>query len=233
MRTNRLTSGRWLRGLAGVLLAAIAGPTHALVFWDSAAPISSLPGAITLSFGVSPLNNGGALNVALPSGTIGGGTYAYTGGALFNFDASSLLPNGISARPPGSAGNFWSIGISPAAQSSTGVVNFASGMQYFGFLWGSPDAYNHVSYYDGDELLGTFDGSAILVPPNGDQTFSRYFNVFAGAGEKITRVTFISTSNAFETDNHAVIAAVPAPGSLALVALALVAFAVSRRRTPL
>lgn len=213
-----------------LLLGGIASHAHAFFVTATPGPHSSVPGAWNLDFGNSPVDNGGPLNVGLPSGALGGNSYGYSGGALFNFDSSSTLPQGISARPPGSTGNLWSIGTSPVAQSGPGMVTFSTGVRYFGFLWGSPDAYNHVSFFDGNELLGTFDGSAILVPPNGDQTFSAYFNAFAGPGESISSIVFTSTNNAFETDNHAFISAVPEPGTVALLGAALGAFGIVRRR---
>jgi hypothetical protein len=215
-----------------LLLAGASMPAQAFTTFATASSTSLVGGAYTIDFGVSAVNNSAPASGALPNGVQGGVGYSYTGGALFNFDSSSSLPNGTSARPPGSTGNFWSIGTSPAAQQGPGVVSFSSGVSYFGFLWGSPDAYNTVSFFDGDNLLGSFTGAAILIPPNGDQSYSRYFNAFAGAGELITRVTFSSGQNAFETDNHAFATPVPEPETYAmmLAGLGLLAFTRTRRR---
>ena len=213
---------------AALLVASSALPAHALTTSVTGGSFSSQAGALTIDFGVAPINNTGPVSGALPSGA----GYSYSGGALFNYDASSSLPNGISARPPGSTGNFWSIGNMPVAQQGPGVVSFSAPANYFGFLWGSPDTYNYVSFYDGNQLLGSFNGSAIKVPANGDQTYARYFNAFAGASEVITRVTFTSATNAFETDNHAFISAVPEPESYAmlLAGLGMLGFATRRRK---
>ena len=215
--------------LAAALFAAISAlPAHAFTTSVTGGSFSSQAGAFTIDFGVSPINNAGPVSGALPSGA----GYSYSGGALFNYDASSSLPNGISARPPGSTGNFWSIGSTPVAQQGPGIVGFSAPASYFGFLWGSPDTYNYVSFFNGNQLLGSFNGSAIKVPANGDQTYARYFNAYAGAGELITSVVFSSATNAFETDNHAFISAVPEPESYAmlLAGLGFLGFHLRRRQ---
>jgi hypothetical protein len=215
-----------------IVLTTLAFSAHALTASVTADTFSNVVGASTVDFGIGAVSNTGALADGLPAGTLGGVQFNYSGGALFNFESSSNLPNGTSARPPGSTDNFWSIGVSPTAQNGPGVASFASGLSYFGFLWGSPDAYNTVSFYDGSTLLGSFNGSAILAPPDGDQRYSRYFNVFAGQNEAITSVKFESTSNAFETDNHAFVAAIPEPEiyAMMLAGLGLMGFVAGRRR---
>jgi hypothetical protein len=190
---------------------------------------SSQAGAFTVDFGVSPINNSAPVlgNAApgdfLVSGLGAGVSYSYTDGALFNFNSSSNLPNGVSARPVGSTGNFWSVGVTPDTQDGPGVVNLGAGVSYYGFLWGSPDklGWNTVSFFNGNTLLGTYGGASILNPPNGNQNFARYFNVFAGPGEVITKVSFAANTNAFETDNHAFISAVPEPEIYAMMGLGL------------
>lgn len=201
------------------LMFGAATAANALTVTVTNDTFSAQAGAFTVDFGVSTINNTGPVagNVApgdvLVSGVGGGINYSYTDGALFNFDGSSSLPSGTSARPVGSTGNFWSIGVTPDTQDGPGIVNLGTGVSYYGFLWGSPDAsgWNTVKFYNGSTLLGTYDGSAILNPPNGNQTFARYFNVFAGQGEVITSISFAANRNAFETDNHAFIAAAPIP----------------------
>jgi hypothetical protein len=195
------------------LLCGFSTMAQALTYTVTSGPTSSVAGAVTVDFGVSAINDAGPVSGSLPSGTLGGVTYSFSGGALFNFDSSSNLPNGISARPVGSIDDFWSIGTNPQAQRGPGIVNLGAGLSYYGFLWGSPDAlgWNTVSFFDGNTLLSSYGGNAVLNPPNGNQNYARYFNVLAGSGEVITEVTFSASTNAFETDNHAFISAIPEP----------------------
>lgn len=226
--------------VAAVMFGA-ATAAHALTVTVTNDTFSAQSGAFHIDFGNSPINNsapvaGNALSGdVLVSGIGGGISYSYTDGALFNYNGGSLA-SGTSARPVGSTGNFWSIGVTPDTQDGPGIVNLGTGVTYYGFLWGSPDAdgWNTVTFYNGRTALASFDGNAILNPANGNQTFARYFNVFAGPNEVITSISFAANRNAFETDNHAFIAAAPIPEpeiyAMMAAGLGLMGFVARRRQ---
>lgn len=135
------------------------------------------------------------------------------------------------AQPAGSTGYYLSVGPSGPQPASQTLTFGGAGASYFGFLWGSPDGYNTLTVTTNLAEYG-FDGSLIMSSPNGDQSVAGYVNFTAGAGEVIQSVMWQSSENAFETDNHAVVA-VPEPEAymLMLAGLAAVGF-VARRRRP-
>jgi len=147
-------------------------------------------------------------------------------------DLSQLVTGtpGWAAQPAGSTGNYLSVGPS-GSQPTMETLTFGAGASYFGFLWGSPDDYNTLTVTTNLAEYG-YSGALITNPANGNRLVSGFANFTAGAGEVITSVKWQSGSNAFETDNHAVVA-VPEPETYALMlaGLAAVGF-VARRRRP-
>jgi hypothetical protein len=223
-----------LAACVALSLAAVATQASAFsILIQPSATFSTQAGASQIDFGAGPTGPNPVVGSpgVVASGSAGGLNYTFTDGALYNLATS---PNsGITARPVGSVDNFWSVGTSPASQTGPGVVNFSgAGAQYVGFLWGSVDGYNSVSYYSGATLLGSYNGSYALNPANGNQGAAGtvYFNAFATSAQKITSMVFTSGSNAFETDNFAV-NAVPEPETYAmlLAGLGLMGTIVRRR----
>lgn len=205
---------------------------HALTSSVTNTAYSAVAGAHTVTFGNSAVNNSTAVvgsaaaNDVVYAGSAAGVNYTYTDGALFN---NTVLISGEAARPVGAVGNYYSLGTS-GVQTGTGAVSFSAGLRYFGFLWGSPDTYNIVTFWNGTTQLASFDGSIVKQPADGNQSYARYFNVFTQGSEKITRVTFASNGNAFETDNHAFITAVPEPETYAMLLAGLSLVGVVARR---
>jgi hypothetical protein len=156
---------------------------------------------------------------------VGGARYA--GGELFNMNNSNGGINNMSARPAGSTGNYWSI-----QGGQVGTVTFAAPVSYYGFLWGSPDAlgWNSVTFYQDSAVLGTFGGT--MVPGGNAWSNARFFNVSTTGTSKITFIRFTASQNAFETDNHAFITAVPEPETyvMLLAGLGLLGLMARRRQ---
>lgn len=159
---------------------------------------------------------------------------AFAGGQLRSESAR------VAARPPGSTGNFMSVGPGSAGGTPAVFTVFmpeTARYNYFGFLAGSLDSYNAITFnfVNGEEATRTYSGTELAslagVPANGDQGVSRYFSVFLTEGV-YRSITLTSTQDAFEVDNLAFGAAsVPAPGVLALLGIGLFAAgAASRRR---
>ncbi|MEO8122688.1 MAG: PEP-CTERM sorting domain-containing protein [Burkholderiales bacterium] len=151
-------------------------------------------------------------------------------GASLTGDGIYLI-GGISAQPQKgaiSADDTWA----SVAGGAAAELAFGPGTSYVGFLWGSVDTYNTVTFYDGASVIASFVGGpgglgVNQVPVgNGDQADSQYLNFWSPS---ITRVTFASSSNAFEIDN---VSAVPEPETYALMlaGLAAVGFVARRRR---
>ena len=153
-----------------------------------------------------------------------------SGGALFNASIG-----GITARPPGSIGKFLSVGTSGNQTGPIVIDLSAMPASYYGILWGSPDAYNSIELHDSMGGNTVLNGTQIFGPnkANGFQgqvQGGQYLNFFANNGESFTKIAMRSSSNAFETDNHSLLAAVPEPETYALMAAGLAALGFVARR---
>ena len=140
------------------------------------------------------------------------GVATFSGGAFLTPDSGNY--GGTSAAPPGSD-IYWSVGISGANGTvDTGTATFSQGLSQIGFEWGSPDAYNTITFYGaGGVDLGSFTGAYVQAnapPPPfglGDQSVTEYFTFSSNV--PIYSATYTSTTNAFETANYTYVAAVP------------------------
>jgi hypothetical protein len=82
------------------------------------------------------------------------------------------------------------------------TITFGAEHSVFALYWGSIDTYNTISFYNGNTLVASFTGSAVLPPANGNTgSFSTNADVeFSNLGNFNT-VVFQSTQAAFEVDN--------------------------------
>lgn len=221
-----------LRTVLGAVLGAVALSASAtsLTSWLTSGSASLVGGVTTIDFGSTVTPDRDSAAVQKPMSLFSNGTATYSGGELFNTTTTGI--SGVSARPVGSTGNWWSI-----QAGQTGTVNFSSGIGYYGFLWGSPDdratGWNLVSFYSGDTLLDSY-GREDFQPPltNNDWTTTSYLNVSTNSPLLITKITFSASQNAFETDNHAFrVSPVPLPAAAWLFGSALLGFVtLSNRR---
>lgn len=95
------------------------------------------------------------------------------------------------------------------ATTGTEKITFGAEHNVFALYWGSIDTYNTISFYNGNTLVATFTGNAVLPPANGNQgSFSTNADVeFSNLG-LFNTVVMQSTSAAFEVDNLQVGAAI-------------------------
>jgi fibronectin-binding autotransporter adhesin len=94
--------------------------------------------------------------------------------------------------------NYLSIG---AHASET--ITFATEQNEFGFYWGSVDAFNTISFYDGNELVASYTGASVapLVDNGGQNSFAANGYVEFSDLSPFTKVVLGTSSNAFELDN--------------------------------
>ena len=178
---------------------------------------ASYPGAST--FASSSTFAGYSGSVATPVATISGG--ALNAGGSTNPDTG--IDNSIS--------NYVS-----ALSGIDETISFNSNQSHFGFLWGSVDATNTVSFYENTTLVASYTGAALEANSAGLQAYAApgsFVDFVANApSSNFNKVVFsASESLPFETSNLAVSAA-PEPGlwALMIAGLAMMGGALRLRR---
>ena len=200
--------------LAAIALCAAAAHSQAITVSVTTGATSPVAGALTDTF-----DAGASIDLSISGG---------------RFFGASI--GGVTARPPGSTGLFWSIGIT-GNQAGPGIVDLDGPAIYYGFLWGSPDTFNIVSFYNQGRLLQSFGGGDVFTSANGFQgsfAAGQYVGFRAEGSQVFDEVRFVSNGNAFETDNHAVLASpIPEPETYALMlaGLGVVGWMARRRRS--
>ena len=125
------------------------------------------------------------------------------------------------------AGDIANVAAAPFGDSSTyayvlggDTATFSSGptlLTGLGLYIGSVDTFNTIAFYGpGDTLVGSFTGTQILPPANGNQGSGGSAYVNFNFSSYVDKVVFSSSTNSFEFDDISVSAA-PEPASWALM----------------
>lgn len=194
---------------------ALAAAALVVAAVSAQASVTASTGAYSMSSFISLVSGGSSL------GSVNnGGVYL-----------DSFTDSGYAARPWSQADGYVTVGnwlaAGPSNVSTNATLTLGTGVTGVSFLWGSPDSYNSFSVTTN---LGTtgFAPTDFGVTLDQDQT-KAYYVKFSTSGESILSVNFMSTSNAIEIANVAVVPEPEAYG-LALAGLSIVGFAMARRR---
>jgi hypothetical protein len=198
--------------------------------------------AAVLTAGMSSAAHAGYIDTTFTSGL----TSQVAGATTYDFNntakpaaysgAGWVLPGtvpGYAAAPAGDDTPFLSVAFPNSSGTETFVAAPGGQYDYFGLYWGSIDAYNWISFYNGDTLLAKVTGDDVIQAGTqlGDQVSpgsNRYVNFFLH-DMTFDKIEFGTSNFAFESDNHS-FATVPEPGVLALVLAAFAGLFVMRRR---
>ncbi|MBM3762792.1 MAG: hypothetical protein FJW36_21415 [Acidobacteria bacterium] len=170
-------------------------------------------GATFINAGGTPLANhglvtsvAGATTIDFSSGVFAAPTYTEDGMTYSGLAANSIQSSSVSgcAQPPNDTTNYLCVG---PVSTSLVTATFANLLNYFGFYVGSVDTYNSIEFYNGNTKKFTLTGQEIAtragIAANGNQSVGVYINIFADGTDKFDIVKFYSSSNSFESDNHA------------------------------
>lgn len=193
-----------------------------------AASVQATPISVTASAeGVTTSSVAGVTTVDFNNGTCAG--YASCTG---DFAIVTGSVSGKYAQPFGTTSAFISV-PNPSDTTHSATLSLGTQANYFGLFWGSIDTYNSISFFLGNNLIGSFSGSQLPnLTASGNQSewsSNRYIN-FDFGGATFDTVQLNSSNFAFESDNHAYRkASVPEPMNLALMGLGLFGLFAARR----
>ena len=172
-----------------------------------------------------------ASNVDFGTTAVSSGVVYTDGFATFEQGSLMTVNNGLGVLPAGGSDAYWSIWSYTCNCGSTtytngpGTLSFESGVAYVGFLWGSPDLYNKVTFWSDDTQIGSYTGADITKTQLGKPDYSAYFNFYAEDDAPITKVTFNSTGRSLETDNFSYsVSAVPEPSTALMMLVGALMF---------
>ena len=192
------------------MIRVIVASAVAAVLWVGAASAATI-----ITYSATP-SDASATMITTPGVATPGSTF------LENISTPGLIPS-TSLSP-------WA-GPGPAVYSSiTGEVSYTfSGFSNFlSLVWGSPDTYNTLEFYDANGLVDTVLGGTILGangPGNIGNSLVNIATLFA-----FNKVVFKSTQAAFEYANLTNMAPVPLPAGGLLLLGGLGGLVALRRR---
>ena len=177
------------------VFTVISAPAEAIMLTFGGTPVaghgqfSNVPGVTTIDFESGAPTSGLAIYSAPGPGpaVVSGNTVTSTLSVDDNTDDNT---------------RYLAVSILGDARGTAPVtIDFANPLDYFGLYWGTPNANNTISFFNGDTLLQSFTGNAVgsSVITNGGV----YANFFAEAGESFNKVVLRDSSIGFESDNHA------------------------------
>jgi len=161
-----------------------------------------------------------------------------SGGALYA-DGTNALPDAAipyNASPQVTAQGTW-LAVGPSNWNNGGgdaTLTFGAGVDFFSFLWGSPDDYNLLTVFTTTGSQSYTASALGISPVAGDQGQGAYvYFTPTDAGATFVKAVFSSQSaNAFEIANVGITAPVPEPQTYAmmLAGLGVMGFLARRRR---
>lgn len=155
-------------------------------------------------------------------------SWSGNGAVVIGSTGQNAAPYGVSAAD---ASKYVTVPVTGGTGSYTATLG--ADYNYFGIWWGSVDTYNTLSFYKGDTLVESFNGTAITTPnaANGNQT-APTTNLYVNFRDlpMFNKFEMTSTQYAFEADNIAVKNTVPIPAAAWLLGSGLLGLVAVRRR---
>jgi len=196
-------------------------------------------------FSVAALSLGLTISAGATTITIGASAPALAVNTVFGANLSATTPGTWAGTAGAGAANTTVVNsyVDPlstpgyfayAEQGSTITAHFANGITSLDLLWGSPDTFNTITFYTGQNETGSSEsyspGSGLLAGLTPSQVGATpvLFTIGAGVWES---VKFTSSQNSFEFASVSVVPS-PEPASIAMLASGLLAIGagVIRRR---